>query len=364
MQRSQHLVQALAQSGCRCFYLNPNLGREFRRPVRLGPREWVAQIGEDVFEIHVGLPREPVFHHRLLRPEENKALIEALERILSAFVVRKLVLVASFPVWMEAAIALRGSFGAQLFYDCHDLCSGFRNVAPAIAEHEREFLSASDRAFFSSQGLLDLYGGVCRSPTLLRNGVNAEDFGPAARKRRGSSPVIGYVGALDDRFDVEAVQQAAMDHPNWKFVLLGSTEAPKIKALRAHSNVELKGEVPYSDLPRYLGEFDVGLIPFVRNPLTMACNPVKLYQYFSCGLPVVSSRLPEVEQFPDFVYLADSSKAFSEQVGRAALEDDPEREAGRREIAARESWLSRAEAIVEIARESTKVSPRHAASPL
>ena len=363
-QRSQHLVRALARSGHRCFYMNPNLGREFRTPVRLGTRECVSQVDADVFEIHVGLPREPVFHHRLLRPEENEALTRALERILNAFVVHRLVVVASFPVWMETAIALRSTFGAQLIYDCHDLCSGFHNVAPEIAAREREFLSAADRVLFSSQGLLDLYRGVPRRPVLVRNGVNAMDFNSATRKLRGSIPVIGYMGALTEWFDVEAVRQAAVDHPNWKFVLVGKIEARKIKTLRAYSNIELVGEAPYSDLPRYLGEFDVGLIPFLRNPLTLASNPIKLYEYFSCGLPVVSTRLPEVELFPDLVYLADSPKAFSEQVSRAVCEDDPRREAARREIAARESWLSRAQAILQVVEESTAVGSRNGAVAL
>src|SRR5262249_2971256 len=136
IQRSQHLARELARLGHRCFYLNPNLGREFAHPVGNRAQGRVAMIERNVWEVHAGLPREPVFHHRLLSVEENEALISALREMVGSFAIRELVIVASFPLWMHAALALREDCGAQLIYDCHDLCSGFSRIAPEIAAFE------------------------------------------------------------------------------------------------------------------------------------------------------------------------------------------------------------------------------------
>ena len=103
----------------------------------------------------------------------------------------------------------------------------------------------------------------------------------------------------------------------------------------------------YSRVPELLGQFQVALIPFRINPLTLMTNPIKLYEYFSCGLPVVSTPLPEAQAMGDLVYVGASPADFARQVTRAWQEDDPARRARRKEIAARESWTGRARDISE-----------------
>ena len=56
------------------------------------------------------------------------------------------------------------------------------------------------------------------------------------------------------------------------------------------------GRKPYADLPRYAKAFDVALMPFRVNELTLAANPLKVREYLAAGLPVVSSAIPEVER--------------------------------------------------------------------
>src|SRR5712672_3675247 len=60
-QRTQQLAAALTRIGYRCLYLNPHLGRQFEQ-VRHGAAEHrIGILGEDLYELHVRLPREPVF---------------------------------------------------------------------------------------------------------------------------------------------------------------------------------------------------------------------------------------------------------------------------------------------------------------
>jgi hypothetical protein len=157
--------------------------------------------------------------------------------------------------------------------------------------------------------------------------------------------VAGYVGALDSWFDVEAIEQSAALHPHCRFILAGRIEFDPIQRLRALPNVELTGEIPYSKVPELLAQFRIALIPFRINPLTLMTNPIKLYEYFSCGLPVVSTPLPEAQAMGDLVYVGTSPADFARQVGRALEEDDLRQRARRREIAVRESWTARAHDI-------------------
>ena len=111
--------------------------------------------------------------------------------------------------------------------------------------------------------------------------------------------------------------------------------------------MEFTGEIPHSRIPELLREFRIALIPFRINPLTSMTNPIKMYEYFSCGLPVVSTPLPEAEAMGDLVYSGATPADFARQVTRALAEDDPSRRARRRAIAVRESWSERARNISE-----------------
>ena len=80
------------------------------------------------------------------------------------------------------------------------------------------------------------------------------------------------------------------NRPHWPSQIsvlpLDSRCAPLMCGLK---NVHLLGEQPYAVLPSYLHQFDVACIPFLRNSLTEATNPVKFYEYLSAGKPVVST---------------------------------------------------------------------------
>jgi hypothetical protein len=71
-------------------------------------------------------------------------------------------------------------------------------------------------------------------------------------------------------------------------------------------------------------------------------NPIKLYEYFSCGMPVVTAPLPEAQAMEELVYVGGVPEEFARQVGLALGEDDSGRRTRRREIARRESWTARA----------------------
>lgn len=79
------------------------------------------------------------------------------------------------------------------------------------------------------------------------------------------------------------------------------------------------GERPYQELPFYLHSFDVCLLPFQRIPLTLATNPVKVYEYLCAGKEVVCTDLPEVSQFGTLVHKAADHDAFIAAI-RASLE--------------------------------------------
>jgi hypothetical protein len=87
------------------------------------------------------------------------------------------------------------------------------------------------------------------------------------------------------------------------------------------------------------------LIPFLRNDLTMGTNPIKLYEYFSYGLPVVGTALPEMEEYRNLTYLYDQPNQFTGELEKAVAEKDSFLRQSRIGIAHRESWNARVDQL-------------------
>jgi glycosyltransferase involved in cell wall biosynthesis len=351
IQRTQHLVRAFARQGFRCIYINPHLGRQFETTPLFDPEHRLSRIEENIYELHIRLPQEPVFHDRLLTREEEAVVYSVIRQTLPAGA--PVIQMLSFPLWLDIARRFREEAGFPIVYDCHDLLSGFRNIGREIISAEQELLRQAELVLFSAQGLMNQYGAGLKRTILVRNAVEAGLFqGPGARGRGPvanpqSRATVGYVGALDSWFDIEAVREAALAYPKCRFVLAGRIEYKSIRRLAALDNVELLGEIPYHHVPELLAGFQVALIPFRITPLTLMTNPIKMYEYFSCGLPVVTTPLPEAQTMGDLVYLASTPREFARQVGHALAEDDPARRMRRREIALLESWDARARDIAD-----------------
>jgi glycosyltransferase involved in cell wall biosynthesis len=360
LQRTQHIATSLADMGHLCYLLNPNLGREFPSTYLRDSASRFGVLGERLVELHVRLRSEPVFHSRMLSTGERRKLTKSLGESLGE--VDKLrhgniLQIVSLPVWGGTALDLRKRFGWPVIYDCHDLLEGFAGIGRDVVEAEAALFEAADLTVFSSRVLMETYTqrmpSLAGRSALIRNattGFGQSGFGNIGQLMpTRTAKVIGYFGALDFWLDCEALRRCAEAHPEWTIRLIGRVEHQPILELKKLPNIEFVGEVPYSRLPEYLKDFDVALIPFQVTPLTVAANPIKLYEYFSSGVPVVSTKLPEVEDYKDLVYIAGDPVTFVKQVENALAESDTGLRARRVAVAQNETWQSRAEALLAAA---------------
>ena len=136
-----------------------------------------------------------------------------------------------------------------------------------------------------------------------------------------------------------------------------------ISFLTKYPNVVLVDRRPYSELPKYCKGFDVGLCPFRINELTLHVNPIKLREYLSAGLPVVSTDLPECALSPELTRIGRTHEEFLAQVEAALREDSPEARRRRSEMMKDETWekkVAQLGAHIEDVRERKRVGGRRA----
>jgi glycosyltransferase involved in cell wall biosynthesis len=65
--------------------------------------------------------------------------------------------------------------------------------------------------------------------------------------------------------------------------------------------------------------FDVALMPFALNEATRSISPTKTLEYLAAGLPVVSTRVPDVvSDFGELVDLQDNGPGFADACRRVS----------------------------------------------
>lgn len=230
-------------------------------------------------------------------------------------------------------------------YHCTQHHAGRPLAPPQTAQVERALIAKADLVI--ADGILlyrerePLHDHVYRIPS----GVDFDaqtDAAPAGWAAKLGRPLIGYMGTIDHRIDPGLIAKAAEAHPDWSFAVVGPVVDIDVDRLAALPNVTLTGPIPFSQVPGALAAFDVGLMPYADIEMTRYTYPAKLHQYLAAGLPIVSSPLPDLEEFSGLVHQAATSTDFTAGIERA-LEESP-RATERRAVAAANTWSARAEA--------------------
>ena len=165
---------------------------------------------------------------------------------------------------------------------------------------------------------------------------------------RDGKPVAGYYGALAKWFDYGLLAELARQRPDWNFLLIGPMYDDSLSGsdVLKRDNVVWLGPRPYESLPAYLQLFDVAMIPFQINEVTLATSPLKLYEYFAAGKPVVTTPMPECMSYPE-VKIAGSAGETAEILDAArASAGDAAFVSRLRALGRANSWTARAETLL------------------
>jgi glycosyltransferase involved in cell wall biosynthesis len=237
----------------------------------------------------------------------------------------------------------------MVIYHCVDEYSEFSGVPKeVIVRMERELIRRADLVFTSAEKLCAERREINPRTYFIPHGVDVAHFSRALDPATTVAteiaalpkPVIGFFGLLADWVDLDMIGALARARPRWSFALVGKAQTD-LRAVEGLPNVRLVGQRPYAALPGYCRGFDVGLIPFRMNELTLRVNPLKLREYLAAGLPVVSTPLPEVVRYQGVVHIATNKEGFLQEIEAALKERTGERDRGRVEMMRTEGWEAR-----------------------
>lgn len=184
-----------------------------------------------------------------------------------------------------------------------------------IERNYREVLARSDVVLANCAPVAESMARFAPEVHVVPNGCELPDGSPRPPKPRElaalAGPLIGYVGNLSARIDVDLLDRLASARPAWQFVFVGSAHLDRsILRLDRHPNVHFLGVRPYEEAKRLVAHFDVALIPHLDNPMTQAMNPLKAFVYCAAGVPVVSTSIANTEQLGALVTVAHGVDGF------------------------------------------------------
>lgn len=252
--------------------------------------------------------------------------------------------------------------GDAYVYECYDDYTrdfGTGRPLPEVEAQERDTLRDARAAFFTSETLFRAKADGTPNPVLAGNGVAYQAFARHRREEgpKPGTPTVGYLGNLSDFFDWESMYHAAKSLPQVAFRFMGPLDPrtreatePWKKRLEALPNCTFTGRLDRDQGARAIADCHALLIPFVQNEAMDAVNPLKLWEYFATGLPVVATPLEALQEWSDLFYPADSPEAWVQQIQAAITEDDPDHRRRRVDLARKHDWAEIVQAHARVLR--------------
>ena len=218
-----------------------------------------------------------------------------------------------------------------IVYDCMDELSLFKFAPPELIKNEARLFQQANVVFTGGQSLYEAKRRQHKNVRAFPSSIDVAHFKQARNVNESPSdqsaipsPILGYIGVIDERIDIELIGEIADKRPEWQIVMIGPVVKIDDQDLPQNDNIHYLGMKDYKDLPRYIAGWDVALMPFAINDSTKFISPTKTPEYLAAGKPVISTAIQDVvrpygEQ--NLVAVAGTSDEFI-AAAEAALKED------------------------------------------
>ena len=324
---------------------NPDFFLKIRRKLKSYAR-WLRKVPEGLWVMTpVNLP---LYGSKLGRWLNRVLLVSQLRVAMWMLGISRPILWIAIPTAAEMV----GRLGEKLLLyqvsDKYDANEDSALSAQVIRDYDARLKAAAAVVVYSGRKLFREATEAHRY--FLEQAVDFEHFSaldvPSAPELDGiPHPVLGYFGSMDYVMDTELMAEVARLRPGWHWVMLGiKSNLVQVTA----PNIHFLGSKPYSELPRYIRQFDVCVLPWREsNTFTGYGSAIKVREYLATGKPVVMAPLFEYLETPGLRFYQGAGQ-FIEQVEAALASDTPALAAQRQAVVKEGTWDARARQLAEL----------------
>jgi glycosyltransferase involved in cell wall biosynthesis len=312
-----------------------------------------------------------------LFPFERFRLIYELNKKLSVYLLlawvrlkfglsKKIILWLFHPreVWLIKEFRRFLSGSLAIIFDCVDyFAKGSAHEMELLTRLEKKLAKEADIVLAVSRNLQNYLRTMRKDVVFAPQGFRIHDFQKPKRVKLNfpkNSPIIGYVGGLNDRLDLRLLLPLVTNNPRWNFVFWGPLQdflivkkpeiKGKIESLLSFPNV-LHGESKNKrEIPSIISQFDVCIIPYdTSSDFNKFCFPIKLFEYFYEGKPVVSTPIKELKYFTKYVTIGSGVNEWQALIENSLTRTWPNNyKAEQKKIAKNHSWERRLQKISKL----------------
>jgi len=281
--------------------------------------EFVAGASKDYYKVEQPSDNIWVITPHLQNGQDaesrNKVLEKMMLYIINHFDIQ------NYIAWYYTPMAYsysRNLTPALMIYDCMDELSAFAFAPAELVELEDELFKKADIVFTGGNNLYESKKSKHHNIHPFPSSIDKQHFMLARKLRKSSKekkPTIGFFGVIDERMDVNLVENVARLRPNWNFVLIGPVVKIDPATLPKLNNILYLGAKPYQELPTHIADWNLAMMPFVLNESTKFISPTKTPEYLAAGLPVISTAIHDVVNpygTNGLVYIANTPQDFIE----------------------------------------------------
>jgi glycosyltransferase involved in cell wall biosynthesis len=148
-------------------------------------------------------------------------------------------------------------------------------------------------------------------------------------------PRVGYVGNITYRFDFPLLFSLAQKMKNVSFIFVGDyLSVPhddafrdtrnQLEKLKFFSNVHILPRRSREKVKETMSYFDICMIPYDASlDFNKYCFPMKLFEYFYLGKPVLSTPIDELKRFTKYVSLGVTVMDWSNTINELLVKKWP-----------------------------------------
>jgi glycosyltransferase involved in cell wall biosynthesis len=239
-------------------------------------------------------------------------------------------------------------------YDCVQRFEFNRFYPPDIGAIDREIARRVDLVFADSRTIADEKEPLNPATHFIPQGVDAERFlhvgancTPPDEIRWLRRPILGYHGGWHQAFDDDLVAATANTIEGSTFLFIGPARGHDREFSARCGGAVFLPPREHQRVGRFVNAFNVCLIPYRLDEHTRGVFPTKFFEYVATGLPIVSTELPDLRDYPDWVSLARSRDEFIDAV-QAAIRLPRRPPAEVRPFVEQQSWDRRVEQMLEL----------------
>jgi glycosyltransferase involved in cell wall biosynthesis len=269
-------------------------------------------------------------------------------------------------------------------YDCVDYFSTLSTERNReILSNEKKLIKTVDYFFVNSETLNKKKSKIRKPISVVPQGFDLNSFStdePLTNQEKRDieltsmifekipKPIVGYVGNLNYRLNFKLLHTLINNMENVSFVFTNAfLSFPSddiyvqtrsfLRQIRKSENTYF---IPKNRNRRVikaiLKHFNVGIIPYnTAYNFNRYCYPMKLFEYFYMGIPVISTPIEELNRFLKYVTISNNPEVWQKTIKKLQSTTWPKSyKIHQRKLAVNNSWENKVNKILKVIKNNYK----------